>query len=252
MVVFQRVGPKILMVEPNYAYRAVSDDALERKSVDDGFPTSILWGFEVAAESGVRVLVDATDFFIRDAHGVTSTLQRTRQGTFRLDKSRSAIFMSRTKAFPKNTEVELTLTFTSDQPGDLVRSVTPTADALTLRQHHSFVELPSDPFPMRKADPRAGFNGISYMDYAAPLGQPLEKQYIARHRIQKKDPSAAMSEPVEPIVYYLDPGTPEPIRSASWKASPGGTRPLNPQGSSTASRLRCSLRTPTPWMLVTI
>jgi hypothetical protein len=214
VVVFQRVGPRILMVEPNYSYRAVTDDTLERKSVDDGFPTSILWGFEVAAESGETVLVDATDLFIRDAHGVVNTLQRSQQGTFRLDKSRSAIYLPRTKAFPKNTEVELTLTFTSDQPGGLVRSVTPTAEALTLRQHHSFVELPSEPFPMRKADPRAGFNGIDFMDYATPLGVPLQKQYIARHRIQKRDPTAAMSEAVEPIIYYLDPGTPEPIRSA--------------------------------------
>jgi hypothetical protein len=214
VVTFRRVGPSILMVEPNYAYRAVSDDPLEVKSVDDGFPESVLWGFTVAAETGTTVLVDATDFFVRDAHGVVGTLQRSRQGTFRLDKSRSAIFMPRTRAFPKNTEVEMTLTFTSDAPGGLVRSVTPTAGALTLRQHHSFVELPQDPFPMRKADPRAGFNGIDFMDYATPLGEPLQKQYIARHRIEKKDPNAAMSEPVEPIVYYLDPGTPEPIRSA--------------------------------------
>ncbi len=214
VVLFQRVGPRILMMEPNYAYRAVSDDPMERKSVDDGFPTSVLWGFEVAAETGDAVLVDATDFFIRDAHGVISTLRRSQQGTFRLDADRSAIYRPRTKGFPKNTEVELTLTFTSDQPGGLVRSVTPTAEALTLREHHSFVELPTEPFPMREADPRAGFNGIDYMDYAAPLGEPLQKQYIARHRIQKKDPTAAMSEPVEPIVYYLDPGTPEPIRSA--------------------------------------
>ncbi len=214
VVFFERVGPKILMVEPNYSYRAVSDDPLERKSVDDGFPTSIHWGFEVSAETGDRVLVDATDFFVRDVHGVTRTLQRARQGTFQLDKDRSAIFLPRTRAFPRNTEVELTLTFTSDDPGSLVRSVTPTGGALTLRQHHSFVELPEEPMEKREADPRAGFNGISYMDYAVPLGEPLQKQYIARHRIRKKDPTAAMSEPVEPIVYYLDPGTPEPIRSA--------------------------------------
>jgi hypothetical protein len=214
VVFFQRVGPRILMVEPNYRYRAVSDQPMERKSVDDGFPTSVLWGFEAAAESGETVLVDATDFFVRDAHGVINTLRRSQQGTFRLDTDRSAIYRPRTKGFPKNTEVELTLTFTSDQPGSLVRSVTPTAGALTLRQHHSFVELPTEPFPMRRADPRAGFNGIDYMDYAAPLGEPLQKQYIARHRIQKRDPTAAMSEPVEAIVYYLDPGTPEPIRSA--------------------------------------
>jgi len=214
VVTFQRVGPKILLVEPNYSYRAISDDALERKSVDDGFPTSIHWGFDVAAETGSTVLVDATSFFVRDAHGVTNTLRRAQQGTYRLDTDRSAIYRPRTKGFPKNTEVELTLTFTSDQPGGLVQSVAPTAGALTLRQHHSFVELPTEPFPMRRADPRAGFNGIDFMDYATPLGEPLQKQYIARHRIQKRDPSAAMSEPVEPIVYYLDPGTPEPIRSA--------------------------------------
>jgi len=214
VVTFQRVGPKILLVEPNYSYRAISNDAFERKSVDDGFPTSIHWGFDVAAETGGTVLVDATSFFIRDAHGVINTLRRSQQGTFRLDTARSAIYRPRTKGFPKNTEVELTLTFTSDQPGDLIRSVTPTASALTLRQHHSFVELPTEPFPMRRADPRAGFNGIDFMDYATPLGEPLRKQYIARHRIQKRDPSATRSEPVEPIVYYLDPGTPEPIRSA--------------------------------------
>ena len=214
VVTFQRVGPKILMFEPNYSYRAVSDDPLERKSVDDGFPASVIWGFDVAAETGGSVLVDATTFFIRDAHGVINSLGRAQQGTFRLDTCRSAIYLPRTRNFPENTEVELTLTFTSDQPGGLVGSVTPSGNALTLRQHHSFVQLPEVPFKMRKSDPRAGFNGIDYMDYATPLGEPLQKQYIARHRIEKRDPNAAMSEPVEPIVYYLDPGTPEPIRSA--------------------------------------
>jgi len=214
VVTFQRVGPKILMYEPNYSFRAVSDDALERKSVDDGFPASVIWGFEVAAEAGETVLVDATNFFIRDAHGVINTLRRSQQGSYKLDTSRSAIYLPRTRNFPENTEVELTLTFTSDEPGLLMGSVTPTAEALTLRQHHSFVQLPEEPFKMRKADPRAGFNGISFMDYATPLGEPLQKQYIARHRIEKRDPRAAMSEPVEPIIYYLDPGTPEPVRSA--------------------------------------
>jgi hypothetical protein len=214
VVTFQRVGPKILMYEPNYSYRAMSDDALERKSVDDGFPASVTWGFDVAAETGGTVLVDATNFFIRDAHGVVNTLRSSQQGTFQLDTSRSAIYLPRTRNFPDNTEVELTLTFTSDQPGGLVGSVTPSGGALTLRQHHSFVQLPDVPFEMRKADPRAGFNGISYMDYSTPLGEPLEKQYIARHRLEKRNPNSAMSEPVEPIVYYLDPGTPEPVRSA--------------------------------------
>jgi hypothetical protein len=213
VVKFERVGPKVLMVQPNYSYRATTDNAMERKAVDDAFAQSIIWGFAVGAETGDRVLVDATDFFLRDAHGVIGTLRRTNQGAFRVDATRSAFFMERTKGFPKNTEVEVTLTFTSDAPGGLVRSVTPTADAMTVRQHHSFVELPTGYVP-READPRAGYFGISYMDYATPLGQPMVKRYISRHRLEKVDPRAAVSDAVEPIVYYLDPGTPEPVRSA--------------------------------------
>ncbi|HSJ30680.1 MAG TPA: zinc-dependent metalloprotease [Longimicrobiales bacterium] len=213
VVHFERVGPKVLMVQPNLDYRATSDNAMERKAVDDAFAASIIWGFTVGAETGDRVLVDATEFFVRDAHGVIGTLRRTNQGTYRMDASRSAFYMDRTKGFPQNTEVEVTLTFTSDAPGGLVRSVTPTADALTVRQHHSFVELPTGYTP-READPRAGFFGTSYMDYAVPIGEEMTKRYIARHRLEKVDPAAAVSDAVEPIIYYLDPGTPEPVRSA--------------------------------------
>jgi hypothetical protein len=215
VVVFKRVGPTILMEEPNYGFRAVSDDALERRSVDDGFPTSVHWGFSVAAQTGDRVLVDATDFFMRDAHGVIGTLRRSNQGTFRLERSRSAIYLPRTRGFPQNSEVEMTLTFVSDQPGGLVRSVTPTAAALTVRQHHSFVQLPAlGDYEPRVFDPRAGYGGIAYYDYATPIGEPLVKRYIRRHRLEKEDPQATVSPAVEPIVYYLDPGTPEPVRTA--------------------------------------
>ena len=215
VVVFKRVGPTVLMEEPNQRYRAVSDDALERKSVLDGFPTSVHWGFSVAAQTEDRVLVDATDFFMRDAHGVIPTLRRSNQGTYRLEKSRSAVYLPRTRGFPRNAEVELTLTFVSEQPGGLVRSVTPTPEAMTVRQHHSFVQLPElGEYEPREFDPRAGYGGIAYFDYATPIGEPLVKRYIRRHRLEKRDPTAAVSEPVEPIVYYLDPGTPEPVRSA--------------------------------------
>jgi hypothetical protein len=222
VVVFKRVGPKILMEQPNYGFRAESDDALERKSVDDGFPTAVLWGFKAGAETGDRVLVDASDFFLRDWHGMAPRLRgggrggQGGQGQWRLDGSRSALYMPRTKAFPQNTEVELTLTFTSDQASGLVRSVAANAGAVTVRQHHSFVQLPplDGSFTPRKADPRAGFNGVTFMDFAKPIDEDLQVQYIARHRIEKRDPDAARSEPVEPIVYYLDPGTPEPVRTA--------------------------------------
>ena len=215
VVSFKRVGPKVLLEQPNYGYRAISDDALERRSVDDGFPTSVLWGFTIAAETDEQVLVDATDFFMNDWHGVASRLGGS-QGTWTSDVSRSAIYMPRTKGFPANTEVEVTLTFTSRNPGGLVASVTPTAGALTVRQHHSFVELPplDGSYEPRLADPRAGFNGVTFMDFAKPIQDDLTVRYIARHRLHKRDPSLARSEPVEPIIYYLDPGTPEPVRTA--------------------------------------
>jgi hypothetical protein len=168
----------------------------------------------VEAEEAGRVLVDATDFFLRDAFGAAQTMQRARQGQFRLDASRSAFYLPRTKNFPKNTEVEVTLTFLSDQPGNFVSSVTPFPNAVTLREHYSFVELPGPGFTPRPFDPRAGYFGRGYMDYATPISEPITKRFISRHRLQKKDPTAAVSEPVKPIIYYLDPGTPEPIRSA--------------------------------------
>ncbi len=214
LVKFERVGPKIFMIQPNYEYRATTMSAMERKSVTDGFPTSIIWGFKVEAEDGGRILVDATDFLVRDAHGVVNILRRANQGAYRMDATRSAIYMPRTKAFPDNTEVEVTVTLTSDAPGALIRSVAPTADAVTVRQHHSFVRLPDAGYEMRAFDPRAGYFGISYMDFSTPIGQPIMKQFISRHRLQKKDPSARVSEAIKPIVYYLDPGTPEPVRSA--------------------------------------
>jgi hypothetical protein len=243
VVKFQRVGPRVLLVQPNFTFRANSPNADERRAVEDAFARSILWGFTVAAESDGRVLVDATDFFLRDAQNV---IPRLRPGNYRLDRTRSAIDMPWTKAFPKNTEVDATLTFVNDAAGGgrgfgagpaqgpppvgspvpaeggggfgmfsgSVASVTPSADAVTLREHYTFAELPDGNYKPRWDDPRAGYGGMQYVDYAAPLGTPMVQHFIRRHRLQKKDPSARVSEPIKPIVYYVDRGTPEPIRSA--------------------------------------
>jgi hypothetical protein len=214
VVRFERSGPKVLLVQENLNFRAVSNDADERRAVHDSFAESMLWGFTSAAEENGRVLVDATDFFLRDAHGVTNALKKTKQGTYKLDGSRSAIYLPNTKNFPLNTEVEATLTFAGDEPGRWVRDVTPDPSAITVREHHSFVQLPPPGYKPRVYDPRSSFFGISYMDYATPVSESIVKRFAARHRLAKKDPSATMSEPVEPIVYYLDRGAPEPIRSA--------------------------------------
>ncbi len=214
IVRFQRSGPKVLLVQENLDYRADTSDADERRAVRDSFAESVLWGFSITAEENGRALVDATDFFLRDAHGVPTFLHRGKQGSYSLDSSRSAIYLPNTKNFPLNTEVEATLTFAGSEPGAWVREVTPDPEAITVREHHSFVQLPPPGYKPRTYDPRAGYFGISYKDYATPISEPLMKRFISRHRLEKKDPTAAMSEPVQPIVYYLDRGAPEPIRSA--------------------------------------
>ncbi len=214
VVKFVKVGPKLLLVQPNLDYRADSDNELERQSVEQAFANSILWGFKILKSEKGKYLVNATDFFMRDAHNVSGRLKRNKQGSYKIDKTRSAIYIARSKSFPKNTEFEATLTFTGKAEGYNIRSVTPTPSAITVRQHHSFVQLPDDNYEPRLFDPRAGFYAMSYQDYATPIDEPLVKRFIYRHRLQKKNPDAAISEPVEPIVYYLDRGAPEPVRSA--------------------------------------
>jgi Met-zincin/Domain of unknown function (DUF5117) len=214
IVRFERSGPKIMLVQENLDYRAVSDDPAEKRAVHDSFAESVLAGFTVAAEEKDRALVDATDFFLRDAHDIPGTLRRTKQGSYRLDPPRCAVYTPLTKNFPLNTEVETVLTFAGDEPGSWVKQVTPSPESITVREHHSFVQLPPPGYKTRVYDPHSSFFGITYMDYATPVSEPIVKRFISRHRLQKKDPTAAISEPVQPIIYYLDRGAPEPIRSA--------------------------------------
>ena len=214
IVRFERFGPKILLVEQNYKYRATTTNPAERKAVEEAFAQSVLWGFTVFAEEGGQVLIDATDFLLRDAHGIANRLKSTKQGNYQLDRKMSAIYMPRTKSFPANTEFEAVTTFVGKATGNYVRDVAPTASHLTMRQHHSFVKLPDNHYVPRAFDPRAGYFNIAYYDYASPIEAPLKKRWIIRHRLEKKNPNAEVSEPVEPIIYYLDRGTPEPIRSA--------------------------------------
>ena len=243
IVKFQRVGQKIMLVQPNQSFRSSSPNPLERKSVEESFAKSILWGFTVAAESNGRVLIDATPFFLRDVTGAARSLG----ATYRLDLTRSAFFAPNTRNFPKNTEVDMTLTFVNEGAGGrggggasgpsqgpaaigagdgttggrggglfsgTVASVAASADAVTLREHASFVELPDSNFTPRFDDPRAGYGGGSYVDYSTPIGDPMVVRFIRKHRLEKKNPGAAMSDPVKPIQYYVDSGAPEDVKQA--------------------------------------
>jgi hypothetical protein len=219
VVVFHRVGPKVLLIERNTRYRAITGREPERRAVEDSFATSVHWGFAVEAAEGDRLLIDVTPFALRDAHGIAAALRRSDQGSYRLDDDRSAIHLPRTNGFPKNTEIEAILTFATDgDPGRLVRQTTPTPEAVTLRQRLSFIELPpiegEDAYLPRRLDPRVGVFGVEFYDYAKPITEPIETRWISRHRLEKQDPEADRSAPVEPIIYHVDPGAPEPIRTA--------------------------------------
>ncbi len=210
----QRVGPRVLLVEPNYRYRATSDNPLEVQAVNDAFAPSVIWGFDIVAAEGDSVLVDATNFFLRDARDVVGQIARSNQGAFSLDTSRSALFLDNTAGYPENVEVEAMLTFTSSNPGNLVNSVAASGNSITLRQHHSIVKLPDDNFEPRLADPRIGTFGPTIQDYGTDIDTDKNVRLVARHRLEKADPTAARSRAVEPIVYYVDSGTPEPIKTA--------------------------------------
>jgi hypothetical protein len=250
VVKFERIGPKILLTQGNQSFRSSSANAAERKSVEDSFAKSVLWGFTVAGEGNGRVLVDASDFLLRDIHGAGGAL---RPGNYRVDRTRSAFYMPKTRAFPKNTEIEVLLTFANDAAGGRggggggpqqgpppigegsgraggggggrggglfsgsVASVTPTADSVTMREHISLVELPDNNYKPRWDDPRAGYGGLTYVDFSVPIGEPMQMRYIRRHRLEKKDPNAPagqLSEPVKPIQYWVDSGAPEDVKKA--------------------------------------
>jgi hypothetical protein len=214
LVRFERSGPRVLLVQPNLAFRSSSSDPVEARAVEESFAQSVLWGFTVAAESGGHVLIDATDFALSDVHGVVAALGAAKQGDFKLDPSRSALVSDELKAFPRNTQLEALLTFTAGSPGRYVSDVTPTPQAMSVHERTVFVQLPEAGYVPRRFDPRSGFYGVDYSDEGAPLGSPVMQRLIVRHRLEKKDPSAAISDPVRPIVYYVDRAAPEPIRSA--------------------------------------
>ncbi len=212
LVKFQRAGNKLLLVQPNLKYRANTTNALERKSIEQAFAKSVLFGFKIIEEHNDAFIIDITSFLLQDVHGVANRLKS--EGNYSIDLTKSALALERTKAFPKNVEFEALLTFSGQAKGKNIRSVTPTSNLVSVIQHHSFIELPDDGYTMREFDVRSGAISMSYLDYATPIQEPIQKRYIIRHRLEKKHPNSEMSEAKEPIIYYLDPGTPEPVRSA--------------------------------------
>ncbi len=214
LVKFVKSGNKLLLIQPNLKFRAETENELERKSINEAFAKSVLFGFSIKETKGENYIVDLTPFLMEDAHDIASKLKKQKEGTYKIDTTRSSVWMERTKAFPKNVEFESLLTFKGEPTGKNVASVAPDSKAISVIQHHSFVELPDSNYKPREFDPRSGSFSIDFLDYSTPIWEPIKKQFITRHRLTKKNPTLEISEAVEPIIYYLDPGTPEPVRSA--------------------------------------
>jgi hypothetical protein len=219
LVAFERAGNKIFLQQKPTAYRAITNNKKEAEAISEAFASSVLWGFAIQ-DSGSEgatnwVLVDASEFILQDIHGVGRILEEQKQGKgYTVDITRSAVDLSRTKAFPDNTELQASITLVGSDPGEFIKQTAPNPYAITLKMHHSFVRLPDDGYQARRYIAKSGFWDVSYRDYAQAINQNIERNVIGRHRLQKKDPAAAISEALEPIIYYVDPGVPEPVRSA--------------------------------------
>ena len=228
---FVRVGNKVLLIEPNYDYRATAGNADEQRAVDNAFAKSVIWGFVPVATAGTTVLLDLTPFLVRDSEKIADRLSAGFSGPgasllnlgsgkpspgYKFDESRSAVYLENTRNFPKNTEFEAMITFTGGPSSAEYDGggLSPDPNAVTVQMHQAFIQLPDNKFRPRKFDPRSGFFQFSYLDFSAPMNQPLAQRFTTRHRLEKKDPTAARSEAVKPIVYYVDRGAPAAIKKA--------------------------------------
>lgn len=220
-----RSGPKVLVVAENTAFRAEQGSAELKHSVERSFPTSVIAALPIESEKDETLIVNANPLALRDVTGLMEQLRRPSRAVngvvrqaegpgvqWRFDDQRSTIDMEHTRGFPLNTEIENTLTFTSDA-GRAVNS--PENGTFTVHEHISLLPLPPAGYQPRPGDPRVGFFGPEFLDFSQSYKGSLDRRYIARWRLKKKDPSAAISEPVKPIVFYLDRAIPEPIRSAA-------------------------------------
>jgi hypothetical protein len=214
LVQFERFGNKVLLKQLNTQYRASSSNLAEQASIDEAFADSVIAGFPVVAINGDVVVIDYTDFLLSDIHQISERLTSSKQGTYKVDSKRSGVFLKRSKSFPENTELEALVTFGGSKPGQFVNQVTPDPISVSVHLHHSLVKLPDTDYQPRKFVPFSGFWSVGYQDYSVAIEDSMTKQFIPRHRLSKKYPSADISEAVEPIVYYLDPGIPEPVMSA--------------------------------------
>jgi hypothetical protein len=219
VVRLERRGKRLVLLRDNWSVRAVGASEASRRAAAEAFPTSVVAQFPIEKDSGGTIVADATTLFLSDVYGIADGIRRAQGGNARVDASRSWFDAARTKAFPRNAEIHAVLTFGVENPGAVLRRASPDAGSPTFELHHSLVALPSaEGFRPRKYDPRSGAFGSGFLDFGQGYMGTYRAAYTNRWRLVPKDVAAYQRgekvEPVTPIVYYLDPGIPEPYRSA--------------------------------------
>lgn len=219
VVRLERHGKRVVMLRDNWSVRAPGATEASQRAASEAFARSVIASFPIESEANGTMVVDATTFFLSDTYGIGESFRRAQQGTPRLDVNRSWADAERTKAFPKNTEIHSVLTFAIDNPGAGVRRGAPDPSSVTMEVHHSLVQLPdSVGFRARKGDGRSGVNGPQFFDFSQGFEGTYRNAIAGRWRLVPRDPAAysrgELTEPVTPIVYYLDPGIPAEYREA--------------------------------------
>lgn len=213
IVRFRRIGSKVAVELANSKFVASAGNSAEQEGVAHSFPSAVLWIGDIAkTEKGGSFSFDLAPFLAADRFGIAGRLG-TEGHPYTLDASRSVADPSQAHVFPRNAEFAALLSFSSQKPTSELRNVSPNGTDVTMWVHHSFIALPEKPLAPRHDPYGFVFSQLTY-DYSAPLGLPVLRRIAERHRLEKTDPSAARSPVKQPIVFYIDPAAPEPVRQA--------------------------------------
>ncbi len=213
VVQWKRFQNKILLKVKSYLNVADSSKAIsESVRVNNYEPTLYAFDIKAFSNDSTKVVIDVTKFFSTDVLAISGLPSRLRKQykVKRLDASRS--FINTMKSFPQNLEVKQDFTYEASEPPSASST-----GSISLQMNQSMILLPETPMQPRLYDPRVGFFTVSQYDFGSEALKADQKTYIRRWRLEPKDPEAyargELVEPIKPIVYYLDPGTPENLRA---------------------------------------
>ena len=212
MLQFERHGDRIMLVQVNTQFRTPKGTPID-KARELSIPNSIVQSFKIESEadSSKAVLVDLGALLLSDVTDLSENLK----GAFgnvgvRFDKERS--MLGSMKTFPDNTELEATLTFSPLDRARLLLESVPDNRYIPVGVHYSFTRLPAEPMAVRYADNRVGFFLDAVKDFGRDDQENFWLRQVHRWRLEKKDPTATLSEPIKPIVYYVDWTVPDKFR----------------------------------------